>query len=51
MAKGKALLAEAGYGPDNPLKVMIDTTTDNTFKKQAEGIALMLKQNLGSMPR
>jgi oligopeptide transport system substrate-binding protein len=46
-AKGKALLAEAGFGPDNPLKVVIDTTTDNTFKKQAEGIALMLKQNLG----
>lgn len=46
-AKGKALLAEAGFGPDNPLKVTIDTSTDNTAKKQAEGIALMLKQNLG----
>ena len=45
--KGKALLAEAGYGPDNPLKVTIDTTTDNTATKQAEGVALMLKQNLG----
>jgi oligopeptide transport system substrate-binding protein len=46
-AKGKALLAEAGYGPDNPLSVTIDSTTDNTAKKQSEGIALMLKQNLG----
>jgi oligopeptide transport system substrate-binding protein len=46
-AKGKELLAEAGFGPDNPLEVVIDTTTDNTAKKQAEGIALMLKQNLG----
>jgi oligopeptide transport system substrate-binding protein len=45
--KGKALLAEAGYGPDNPLKVTIDSTTDNTAKKQAEGVALMWKQTLG----
>jgi len=45
--KGKALLAEAGFGPDNPLTLTIDTTTDNTAKKQSEGIALMLKQNLG----
>jgi oligopeptide transport system substrate-binding protein len=27
--------------------VTIDTTTDNTAKKQAEGVALMLKQTLG----
>ncbi len=45
--KGKALLAEAGFGPDKPLTLTIDSTTDNTAKKQAEGIALMLKQNLG----
>src|SRR5689334_8834755 len=45
--KGKALLAEAGFGPDNPLKVTIETTTDNTAKKLAEGVALMWKQNLG----
>ena len=45
--KGKALLAEAGFGPDNPLKVTIESTTDNTAKKMAEGVALMWKQNLG----
>ncbi len=45
--KGKALLAEAGFGPDNPLKVTIESSTDNTSKKMAEGIALMWKQYLG----
>jgi len=45
--KGKALLAEAGFGPDNPLKVTIESSTDNTAKKLAEGVALMWKQNLG----
>jgi oligopeptide transport system substrate-binding protein len=45
--KGKALLAEAGFGPDNPLKVTIESSSDNTLKKMAEGIALMWKQNLG----
>ena len=45
--KGKALLAEAGFGPDNPLKVTIESTTDNTNKKMAEGVALMWKQYLG----
>ncbi len=47
LEKGKALLAEAGFGPDNPLKVTIESTTDNTAKKMAEGVALMWKQNLG----
>ena len=45
--KGKALLAEAGFGPDNPLKVTIDSSSDNTAKKLAEGVALMWKQTLG----
>jgi oligopeptide transport system substrate-binding protein len=45
--KGKALLAEAGFTPDKPLKVTIETTTDNTAKKLAEGVALMWKQTLG----
>lgn len=46
-AKAKALLAEAGFGPDNPLKVTIESTTDNTSKRQAEGVALMWQQTLG----
>jgi oligopeptide transport system substrate-binding protein len=45
--KGKALLAEAGFGPENPLKVTIESSSDNTLKKMAEGVALMWKQNLG----
>jgi oligopeptide transport system substrate-binding protein len=45
--KGRQLLADAGYGPDNPLKVTIETSSDNTAKKLAEGVALMWKQNLG----
>ncbi len=45
--KAKALLAEAGYGPDNPLNLTIESTTDNTAKRQAEGVALMWKQVLG----
>ncbi|WP_119304567.1 peptide ABC transporter substrate-binding protein [Dongia deserti] len=44
IAKAKALLQEAGFGPDKPLKVTIDSTTDNTAKRQAEGVALMWKQ-------
>ncbi|HET6618901.1 MAG TPA: peptide ABC transporter substrate-binding protein [Dongiaceae bacterium] len=45
--KGRQLLADAGFGPDNPLKVTIETSSDNTAKKLAEGVALMWKQNLG----
>jgi oligopeptide transport system substrate-binding protein len=46
-AKAKALMAEAGYGPDTPLSLTIESTTDNTSKRQAEGVALMWKQVLG----
>lgn len=46
-AKAKEFYAEAGYGPDNPLSLVIESTDDNTEKRQAEGIALMWKQVLG----
>jgi len=46
-ATAKALLAEAGFGPDNPLKITIETSTDNTAKREAEGVALMWRQVLG----
>ena len=46
-AKAKELYAEAGYGPDNPLSLTIESSDDNTAKRQAEGIALMWKQVLG----
>ena len=46
--KGKALLAEAGFGPDNPLKVddrkLRPTTPPRSWP---EGVALMWKQDLG----
>jgi oligopeptide transport system substrate-binding protein len=41
VAMAKQLYAEAGYGPDNPLTVTIDSSTDNTAKRTAEGVALM----------
>jgi oligopeptide transport system substrate-binding protein len=47
VAEAKKLYAEAGFGPDNPLKVTIESSTDNTAKRQAEGVALMWKQVLG----
>lgn len=35
LAKAKELLAEAGYGPDNPLKLTINYNTDEGHKKIA----------------
>ena len=35
MEKAKALLAEAGYGPDNPLKLTLTYNTDENHKKIA----------------
>ncbi len=46
-AKAKELYAEAGYGPDKPLTLQIESSDDNTAKRQAEGVALMWKQVLG----
>lgn len=48
VAMAKQLYAEAGYGPDNPLTVTIDSSTDNTGKREAEAVALMWKQVLGA---
>jgi oligopeptide transport system substrate-binding protein len=53
MAKGerietaKRLYAEAGFGADTPLSLTIETSTDNTAKRTAEGVVLMWKQVLG----
>ncbi len=46
-AKAKELYAEAGFGPDNPLTLQIESSDDNVAKRQAEGVALMWKQVLG----
>lgn len=46
-AEAKRLLAEAGYGPDNPLKLTLLSTTDETEKKEGVALSLMWKQVLG----
>lgn len=42
--KAKALLAEAGYGPDNPLKVTIQYNTSDDHKKLAVAVQQFWKQ-------
>lgn len=46
-AKAKELMAAAGYGPDNPLKINIVTTVAEDRMRTAQGVALMWKQVLG----
>jgi ABC-type oligopeptide transport system substrate-binding subunit len=46
-AKAKELMAAAGYGPDNPLKLSIVTTVAEDRTRLAQGVALMWKQVLG----
>ncbi len=46
-AKAKELLAEAGYGADNPLKFDMLYNTSEGHKKIATAIAAMWKQKLG----
>jgi oligopeptide transport system substrate-binding protein len=46
--KARALLAEAGFGPDNPLKLGLLSTTDDTEKREASALAIMWKQVLGA---
>ncbi len=42
--KAKALLAEAGYGPDNPLKLSIQYNTSDDHKKLAVAVQQFWKQ-------
>lgn len=46
-AKAKELMAAAGFGPDNPLKLTIVTTVAEDRVRLAQGVALMWKQVLG----
>ena len=46
-AKAKELLAEAGYGPDNPLKFNMIYNTSEAHKKIAVAMSQMWKQKLG----
>lgn len=47
-AKAKALLAEAGYSADKPLKFTLLYNTSDQNKKQAIAAASMWKKNLGA---
>jgi oligopeptide transport system substrate-binding protein len=47
IALAKKLYAEAGFGPDKPLKIQIEAKNDPDTKKEAEGVAVMWKQVLG----
>ena len=49
VAEAKELLAEAGYGPDNPLKFQLRYNTSEQHKKVAIAIASMWK-DLGVQP-
>ena len=43
----RALLAEAGYGPDNPLKVEVHYNTDENLRRIAVAVASMWREHLG----
>lgn len=45
--KARELLAEAGYGPDNPLDVTVNYNTAEGHKKIAIAVSQMWKQTLG----
>ena len=46
-AKAVELLAEAGYGPDNPLKITLNYNTSEAHQKIAVAVQQMWKQKLG----
>lgn len=45
--KAKAMLAEAGYGPDKPIKLTLSYNTSENHKRIAIAVASMWKQTLG----
>jgi oligopeptide transport system substrate-binding protein len=47
VAQAKDLLADAGFGPDHPLKVQLRYNTSENHKKIAIAVAAMWKQQLG----
>jgi oligopeptide transport system substrate-binding protein len=44
LAEAKKLMAEAGHGPDNPLRLQLRYNTSETHKKVAIAVAAMWKQ-------
>ena len=49
-ARAKELLAEAGYGPDNPLSFSMVYNTSEAHEKVAVALSQMWKQKLGVQP-
>ena len=47
VAKAKALMADAGYGPDKPLKFTLSYNTSENHKRIAIAVASMWKKELG----
>ncbi len=47
VAEAKALMEEAGYGPDNPLKFTLSYNTSENHKRIAIAVASMWKKALG----
>jgi oligopeptide transport system substrate-binding protein len=47
VVKAKDLLAEAGYGPDSPLRFTLSYNTSENHKRIAIAVTSMWKQNLG----
>lgn len=43
----RELLAEAGYGPDNPLRVEVHYNTDENLRRIAVAVASMWREHLG----
>jgi oligopeptide transport system substrate-binding protein len=47
IATAQKLMADAGYGADNPLKLVLLSTNDNDEKKEAVAVSIMWKKALG----
>lgn len=47
IVEAQRLFAEAGHGPDNPLKLKLVSTSDLDEVKEAQAVAIMWKQALG----
>ncbi|MFU8895055.1 MAG: peptide ABC transporter substrate-binding protein [Gammaproteobacteria bacterium] len=47
VAVARALLAEAGYGPQRPLKVTVHYNTDENLRRIAVAVAAMWREHLG----
>lgn len=51
VARAQQLMAEAGYGPDNPLTLDFYCFADAVSKRQAQAVGMMWQQKLGVVSR